>query len=417
MQVIFEDTWAEGTEVDVDALIQNVFPVGHPTWVKPQELGTFDAWYTNLYEWSSSRGERAGVVVLREKTFVQNQHPYLDVRCPTVCIGWHLKRHGWTHANRRLVHTTAEAGAFDGAEAVRMKSYLQVLTKLRHCLGFASSIPSREPIYFYKCLLADIAVEPGLRSADYVVAWNAAEVRADRFPIAVPPSDDDVPISDGSDNDDVMVPLQQVVSRLQKKRKTGPGRVSARFPGDGGSDLENDDVVVPIEGDPPEGPSGSGGQPSHRPPPPDPPPSGDPPMERDSNPDDDDAQEPIVLAPPPRTRADQRQSVGWTDGPLGFRVRYDPDYTVQSTGVRFSPNWQVQCKRHGGRCIKKKHVGDARLAEFGDIGPLAFCVAWSEIENEPGKTHGASNPPMERVAAVARANADALKEAVARIVG
>jgi len=104
------------------------------------------------------------------------------------------------------------------------------------------------------------------------------------------------------------------------------------------------------------------------------------------------------------------------DGPLGFRVRYDGAYTVATTGVKFSPNWQLQCKRHT-RCVKKKHVGDARLAEFGDIGPVAFCVAWNAIEPAAGKTHSGSNPSIEAVAAVARDHAEELKEAVARIVG
>ena len=234
LQIVTEEPWASTGEVDLSADVQHVFPVGHPTWVRPEELGEVDSWYRFLYRWEPSPGEHDGTICLRNKTLVQNEYSPLDDRCPTVAIAWYLKRHGWTPSARRVVHDSLAVGPFDSAEAAKMKTYYQVLTKLHRCLPLTSSIPFREPIHFYKCLLAGMATEPGLPSVDYVAKWNGREVQAGRDPDPLPPPEDDVPPLEDAGNDDVAAPLNSGEPQPKKKTRTGPSLVTPRRPGVGG---------------------------------------------------------------------------------------------------------------------------------------------------------------------------------------
>ena len=52
-----------------------------------------------------------------------------------------------------------------------MKCYYQVLYSLPTCMPLASSIPSRQPVLFYRILLAGTRVEPGLGNEEYTQLW------------------------------------------------------------------------------------------------------------------------------------------------------------------------------------------------------------------------------------------------------
>ena len=96
----------------------------------------------------------------------------MDPKCPTVCIAWDLKKRKWNAVERRCDHTTDAITSYDAFEAVKLKSYYQVLLVLPRCLTQTSHVVSREPVLFYKLLLAGVTVEPGLSNKDYNILWD-----------------------------------------------------------------------------------------------------------------------------------------------------------------------------------------------------------------------------------------------------
>ena len=100
----------------------------------------------------------------------------------------------------------------------------------------------------------------------------------------------------------------------------------------------------------------------------------------------------------------------WKAGILGLSVRYDPDYVVPRTGVKFTANWQIKCPQHVKCAPKKKHVSKASTSTFGPIQPLAFLHAWALGPTQPGKTHTASEPSDADVAAMATDHREELEE-------
>ncbi len=78
-----------------------------------------------------------------------------------------LRRLGWIMVKRRVVHNTAAVGSFDSRETVSKKIYYQVLLDLPRYLRQTSTIPSDQPILYYRLLLAGRDVEPGLGNDVY----------------------------------------------------------------------------------------------------------------------------------------------------------------------------------------------------------------------------------------------------------
>ena len=67
-----------------------------------------------------------------------------------------------------VTHTIAECGSLDGREAVAMKAYyIVVLDIVRFLPLSSSSIPSNQPIGYYRLLLEGRNVEPGLGAIEY----------------------------------------------------------------------------------------------------------------------------------------------------------------------------------------------------------------------------------------------------------
>ena len=151
-----------------------------------------------------------------------------------------------------------------------------------------------------------------------------------------------------------------------------------------------------------------------------PPPVLPPPVD---GPYDEDAPTDLVPAPeeaPEREPKTARRDLGerWTQTVRGLWVMYDGDWVVNGQP---DPNWQIKCPHaaHHGKTPCKKRRGDTEghRAIHGDIGPVAFLIAWVDVPPLEGKTHARAHPSPEQVAAVVEAHRDALEELVAQVKG
>ena len=96
----------------------------------------------------------------------------LDDRCPRLAVIMHNRAHGWQGAPEQIVHTSAQVGMYDTAEAMKWKPYHQCLTILPRILSCTSALPSRQLVAYYKLLLRGVHVEAGLANKEYMVLLN-----------------------------------------------------------------------------------------------------------------------------------------------------------------------------------------------------------------------------------------------------
>jgi len=384
-----------------------------PQWVRPGDICPLNFWYSKLYKWTVAGADVEGNMIVHNPKVAYCPLPYTHELCPTVAIAWKLKRLGWRPLERLCDHNTNAIVNFDAFPAVRMKFYYQVLLSLGRCLDLASHIPSRQPQLFYKLLLAGKKAEPGLGNQEYIVQWKAFRKDGPVLELPLePPSPEHLPdpIED-LHNDDILMPGLDDDGAANKRRKScafpgighgkAPGRPPLPPPPVPPLPLPPPVVAPPIIVPPP--------QPGTPPPQPGTPPLVDPPPPLD---DDvvlgSDTEEAPPRAPPVGRRGDK-----WFNGPLGCRLRYDPDY-VTPGGVRFSANWQIKCPNPLHKsCYKKKHVSAESTAECGENQPLAFLHLWAEMEPRPGEKHSLMNPETEEVVVYAAAYARELGEAFA----
>ena len=225
---------------------------------------------------------------------------------------------------------------------------------------------------FYRLLLALIKVEPDLGNDVYAKQWKALAASGkvpllalEDIPVEVAPA----PLPPVPDDGDIVIPYGEP-PQPPKKQRRGPPPLR-----DTGARGSGDPMPPPLPPPPPSlvvepppvyvpppGPAGGGGGEG----------GGGGPL--------DMVFDDVVMEPPDpvplrdrAARAADRGNVGWKDGMEGFLVRYDPSY-ITPDGVPFTANYQIRCKRHGNRCIKKRHVTDAYTAHAGRIEPMAFCM-------------------------------------------
>jgi len=203
----------------------------------------------------------------------------------------------------------------------------------------------------------------------------------------------------GPDDDEVLAPLPPGVAPPIPKQPAGP-TVGRRVP----------------TGDRP-GSSGDGKAPPPLPPPPVG--VGGPPVARDPPPDvivevDE------VLAPPPvpvaaRPKREKRV-IPWTPALDGCEVRYDANYVNVAKGKGY-PNYTLRCPDPDhGQCFRTHGETETCCAKHGEIEPLAFLQTWAFTEWDPATyaSHRLQKVDQKDVDAYALANADALREVVAR---
>jgi hypothetical protein len=396
-----------------------VHGVADPEWIVPQILAPFPEFATRLTRFYREvpDSEYRSCVFWQDGRRTLPPMPIVDPSYPTVSLIVLLKAAGYVAHAGTVTHTMVLAagtsGKYDGREALRQKWYYQVLLRLAACLPLSGgSIPSQEPVAYYKLLLRGEHACPGLSSKEYVVQWNRGKGLQ---------KGDFLPLDDIHEPAPVPTPLDFYPSLIQgpepkrKKRDSGPGRRIAKGGGkDGGEppvplppppESGPDDVVDPTGGapdvvdpgvtDPGTGSggaagSGGGGEGS----------SGGPGVAAGSGGPGD------FWAPAPNMLRGQGVPTESLDGLMVQFNRY-----VNPRGKE-EPHSVCQCDRHPD-CTKRRGSVEAYEKEFGRIEPLAFLHAWHQV-HFPTKpcvlTHAQDNPPKAAMRAIAIARRAELED-------
>ena len=124
-------------------------------------------------------------MVLSDPRQAGPRYALTDPRIPVLSLAWHLRNNGWDPINTHVVHTVVpsgtERGTFDHRDAPRMKWYYMALTQLGTVLPVAGgSMPSQQPIGYYKCLLNGVQVVADLPAKQYALLYNRS-LRGDRI--------------------------------------------------------------------------------------------------------------------------------------------------------------------------------------------------------------------------------------------
>ena len=125
----------------------------------------------------------------------------------------HNRAHGWQGAPEQIVHTSAQVGMYDTAEAMKWKPYHQCLTILPRILSCTSALPSRQLVAYYKLLLRGVHVEAGLANKEYMVLLNRHKRgRGEEL--------EPIPLEDGPEgnNDGIIVPARKKASKTANPR-------------------------------------------------------------------------------------------------------------------------------------------------------------------------------------------------------
>jgi len=381
-------------------------------WTVPSRIAQFDAMAYRMQTWKQPLGveDRPGHTMLCGVERAKPPMPITDDACPTISIVSFLqKKHGWIPVQNAVTHTDLVHKEYDAREKVRMKKYYVVLAYLPKCLELTSSIPSQQPVNFYKCLLAGLHVEPHQGDRHYYLALNN-HLKAKGKPLLPLPAEESTPAALLAPDDDDGIIVPQAYQDPAPKRRTGPG---GRDRSPGRAEAKAKPKALPPAVPPglriTRG-SGSSGDP---PPIVEPP----PPIAAPTPPDDDD--DGIIVPqgpppPPPEVPAKRRKRANARDefqpGIGDALVLYDPYTTPQG---KFAPNWILLCPRHAD-CQKSRGVTESHCSRWGPIEPLAFLHEWIDVPDVPGKTHASLWPQAARVGAFAEAHREELKEIVVR---
>jgi len=367
-----------------------VFAESDAEWVLPSRIATFDdlAHRTFRYNTVAPDPDHIGTLVLSDRHRAKPDCAILDATCPAICVRFALLEQGWTPLGAAVDHVHVpledQPREFDGRVAVKQKWYYQVLYDLQRCFPLSGgSIPSNEPILFYRLLLRGDRAEAGHSNRSYIVQWNR---KRDMDANDLVPLEDiaaPVPIMDGDGESFAAVPFGHREKPKARAREAAPrrgGRGKAEGKGHGGGDPVPDPLPIAL------------------------PPLPVVPGEADGG--EEFAADPAPGNEPPPRDAVEKDFVmveGNGDFSVSFRV-----YVDAKTG-RPQPHFKLHCRRHGACCEKRRGATPQHERRFGAIEPLAFLHAWHEI-NFPTKptftTHAQENPEKSEVERWATENKD-----------
>ena len=171
--------------------------------------------------------EQPGCVQLVGLEKAKTHHALTDDACPTICIVHYLQSHlKWRPVKHLVVHTLENQAdlVFDDRESMRMKKYYLCCVNLSKCLALTSSMPSQQPVTYYKCLLAGLAVEPHQTDKFYHDVFNRHCKAKGKAPLPLPAPDPVPPLRYDDDDDAVMVGVDPPRKNV-KSAPTGVGRL------------------------------------------------------------------------------------------------------------------------------------------------------------------------------------------------
>ena len=347
-----------------------------------------------MTRWSEARAsaEVANTFVLSGATRAVPIYPLQDDRCPVLKLSQHLLSVGWSTEQRLVRHDNPEGRVFDSRGGTRTRWYLHCLARgLDKCLflSIGGTIPSQEPMSYYRLLLSGVRCTPGRKAAEYTLALNEhRRRRGEDLVVAGPGEDPPIPVPGPSAGGIILLPREgDDLVPAPSRRGGGAGSLRARPAQGRGRGKSGEQGIIPPILLPPE-PS----------PPPDPLPApAPPPLPAPAG---------ILLLPPeevgdaPVATGKKKDPNIWIDGLDGSKVCFKAYLHTDATEPYSNYKITCPCKDHArGVCMKTR--GAQFTHTHGDIEVLAFLHAWREMEfPAPGckRTHALTDPPAEAVA-------------------
>jgi len=374
-----------------------------PQWVEPSTITDFENFNKTLQVWRHAEpcASTEGRTLLSEQERAKIRFGVLDDRCPVLAIVQHLRNKGWNAVPAPITHTTSAIGDFDSTEAPRQKRYLQVVCRMEECIRYTSSIPSRQVINFYDCLLRHIPVEPGLKNTEYAVLLNSKRQKDGKLPNVVPLTDEGANEIPDTDQDTFIGALVSPPAPKAAPRAK-PVVVASRTGARGSRDPPPSHPSPTVDPVPVCGGDGGGGGVVE----PDP---VQPPVAvvgGDADSDDEIIGPSHPSVPSRRSGAPKpfsRTCAGLTD-------LTEITFTDYSTpGGKSYPNYYMTCARClPAECGRTRGDLPAFRAQSGDIEPLAFLHIWETLDTPPGKKHSRVQPKSKDVLAFAEEHRDEL---------
>jgi len=401
VNVLHYDVWDGSGPAPQGTL--SVYAEGDPEWVQPLRLAPIDTLMRHMSKWAIVQpSDTAGVLLLSGETRAVPIFPLTDERCPVLALAQGLNDLGWTSERRLFRHTLQDEKVYDSRNSLRMRWYFRML---HHGLGrvlplAGGTVPSQEPMAFYRLLIDGIACTPGQKATIYQAILNTRKRKRGEEPVPLPDHEaepEPPPIMCGGDA--MALPLEGEEQLLldQKRRRRGGGQGPIREgQGHGGG----------------RGQSSAG--PSAPPLPPPPIPLPPPPVEVFIDPGNDAALVLPMPDDPPAPPRRAREPANWTHGMDECKVTFNPGYRAPGA-TRAYANYQITCAGANANCPAKCHKtrGEQFSSRHGDIEPLAYLHAWryTPWPRDGGrKSHALQDPDEAAVDAMVRDHGVELRE-------
>ena len=389
-------------EVDGDTGGQVVYADGDPTWFTPAEMGTFPELSTALEEFrivmpSASIG---GCLVLHDAASAEPQYALMDEKCPVFLIIRELRRRGWKSISdkalkegRRVEHTRANMALklCDIRGGVTARFYLQCVLDLPARLALVESIPPRHPQSYYKCLLRDIKVEPGLGDKRYLRLLRGESLLA---------IEDEAPPPPRAAVEGMEIREVGFAPEPKAPAPRPPASVAVVAP----------EGLLPIGDEPPVEPKAKGRAKAK-------------PRAKAMVPEPlgADVEIAVIAAPPPavpKAKAPARLPRNYLDDVIGGGKVVFQDYRPES-GPAY-PNYILHFTHDGKRYTRKRGVFRDSQLTHGAIEPLAYlhAIRAQIVAGDAPFLENPRQPPTpEQVAAQVEAHRGALSDVVRHFLG
>ena len=176
-----------------------VYPEGDLEWVQPARLAPIAVMLKEMLTWPNARPSTdvEQVIVLSGQTRAVPVWPLEDERCPVLTLAQALEAAGWTGQQQLVRHVDAGARVYDSRNSTRMRWYFRLLHHgLDRCLPLAGgTVPSQEPMAFYRLLIEGVPCRPGLPATTYQAALNDRRRRHGQELVPLPPHEQPPPIA------------------------------------------------------------------------------------------------------------------------------------------------------------------------------------------------------------------------------
>jgi len=238
---------------------QHVYADSEVEWMNPNLIAPGDVLVKKLHTWRSCKpsATNAACLVLSGKEKAKQRYALTDPKCPVLTLVGTLLQRGWTSSKALVVHKDDAEHVFDSRMAGRMRWYYHLLVAgMAPRLPLAGgTIPSQEPMGFYRLLLANKEVRPGESGkyyADLLVEHKVKRGEPIEHDVLEDQEEEDL----GHDGVGPIVLHHGPPEKEERRRRGGGGPIRAGRGGGGTGRGAGDKKppVIPIEGVPPVGP-------------------------------------------------------------------------------------------------------------------------------------------------------------------